>query len=350
MIVGLSHPSRTFRAWRPGFTTILLTVLTLVIAMSVLAPVVTLFQASLAAKNGTYSLDQWRLVLSNPTLIDAVHNTIGLTIAHQLISLPIAVAVSWLLGRTDMPGRDWLEFGFWTAFFLPSLGVLQGWILLLAPQYGLINTALAWALNLKQGPFNIYTWSGIVFAHLMTTAIAAKVMLMTPAFRNMDASLEEAAWMTGESPSTTLWKLVVPIMAPAIAVTTVMGLIRALETFEIELVLGSPSRIYVYSTLIYREMRSYSPNYANASVLGLLILPLMALLALVPHWITRGRSYTTIVGRGQLHGVRLGIWRWPAFAATVLLVSLLTLIPLTLLCVGSFMTLFGYFNVRPIFT
>src|SRR5262249_12689162 len=141
-----------------------------------------------------------------------------------------------------------------------------------------------------------------------------------------------------------------PIMAPAIAVTTVMGLIRALETFEIELVLGSPSRIYVYSTLIYREIRSYSPNYASASVLGLLILPMMALLALVPHWITRGKTYTTIIGHGESYGVRLGVWRWPAFAATLLLVCLLTLIPLILLCVGSFMTLFGYFNITPIFT
>ena len=37
-------------------------------------------------------------------------------LVKQAITLPSAVAIAWLLARTDLPGRNGLEFGFWVAF------------------------------------------------------------------------------------------------------------------------------------------------------------------------------------------------------------------------------------------
>jgi len=53
------------------------------------------------------------------------------------------------------------------------------------------------------GPFNIFSMPGIVWVHLMSTVISVKVMLLTPAFRNMDASFEEAS--RASSTSTSSW-------------------------------------------------------------------------------------------------------------------------------------------------
>jgi iron(III) transport system permease protein len=305
-----------------------------------------------AAPDGAarYSLDAWSSIASNSTVLRALRNTIELTIAHQLISLPIAILVSWLISRTDLPGRDWLEFGFWISFFLPPLSIVQSWILLLDPQYGLINKALVHVLPISSGPFDIYTWWGIVFAHLATSTISAKVMLMTPAFRNMDSSLEEVSRTLGDSGLRTLLKIVLPIMAPVVLVTTVMGLIRALEAFEIELVLGSPQRIYVYSTLIYEMVRSDPPNYAGASALGILIMALMAMLALIPVILTRRKNYTTLSGRGVYSQFRLRRWKWPAFAFVFGTVMFLTVIPVFFLGINSVMHLFGFFDLEHAFT
>ena len=57
----------------------------------------------------------------------------------------------------------------------------------------------------------------------------------------------------------TLRRVVVPIMAPAILVATVLGLIRSLDAFEIELLLGTPVRLFVYSTKI-REQIGWEPQ------------------------------------------------------------------------------------------
>ena len=91
-------------------------------------------------------------------------------------------SIAWLLARTDLPGRSWIEFAFWAAFFLPSFTVTLSWILLLDPEYGLVNTALAALPFVGKGPFNIYSFWGIVWVHLVTGSLTVKVILLTPAF------------------------------------------------------------------------------------------------------------------------------------------------------------------------
>ncbi|HZR03404.1 MAG TPA: iron ABC transporter permease [Burkholderiales bacterium] len=319
----------------------------------VLVPLLMLVKASFLVEAGGrvgYALAGWREALANPGVHSALANTFGLMIAAQAISIPLAILLSWLLGRTDLPARHWLEFGFWVSFFLPSLAVVQGWVLMLDSKFGLLNEALRTVLPVADGPFNIYSWWGIVFAHLVTTTVSAKVMTMTPAFHGMDARLEEAARMAGDSPLKTLVRIVVPILAPAILVTSIMGVIRALESFEIELVLGLPSGIQVYSTFIYNLVHKETADYTTASALGILmILPMLALVAITRR-LMRGDRFTTISGQAKSELIALGAWRWPAFAFVALVVVMLTLIPVAFLCVSSIMSVFGYFNLDQTWT
>ena len=112
-----------------------------------------------------YGLDGWRAALGKPGLRAALVNTFNVTVVRQLLSLPLAVLIAWLLARTDLPGRGWIEFAFWAAFFLPSFTVTLSWVLLLDPDYGLVNTLLAKLPFTGKGPFNIY--SGIVWVHVI---------------------------------------------------------------------------------------------------------------------------------------------------------------------------------------
>ena len=53
-------------------------------------------------------------------------------------------------------------------------------------------------------------------------------------------------------------------MMPAILVSTVLGLIRSMEAFEIELLLGVPIGLFVYSTKI-RDLVAYQFQYTWTS-------------------------------------------------------------------------------------
>src|SRR5258707_1577882 len=58
----------------------------------------------------------WQAALSEPLLRSSLINTIVLTVLKQAITLPVAIGIAWLLARSDLPGRNLLQFGFWIAF------------------------------------------------------------------------------------------------------------------------------------------------------------------------------------------------------------------------------------------
>jgi iron(III) transport system permease protein len=267
---------------------------------------------------------------------------------RQSIALVIGVLLSWLIARTDLPWKKGLEFMFWISFFLPPLPVALGWILLLDGKFGLLNQWLH-NLSIVSGPiFNIYSYWGIVWVH-MTTSLGVKVLLLAPAFRNLDASLEESARSCGANPAVTLIRVVIPLMMPAILVSTVLGLIRSMEAFEIELLLGVPINLFVYSTKI-RDLVAYEPpEYAPATALGSIFLLVLLIMVVLQRRYLGQRLYRTVSGRGfSTNPTSLGRWRWPIFSAVALIAFTVTVVPLVVLLMGTFMRAFGYFNIpRP---
>ena len=290
-------------------------------------------------------LQAWKTAFADPVIISAIWNTLTITLARQAIALPIAILLSWVLARTDVPGATALEFLFWLGYFLPPLPVTMGWILLLDPDYGLLNLWLTHLPFVDRAAFNIYSFWGIVWAHLTTSTIAVEVMLLTPAFRNMDATLEEASLVSGAGVIRTIRKIVVPLMTPIVGVVLLLGIVHSLQAFELELILGFPFRFYVFSTQIHWLLNQQPPQFAAATALGSTILFLMVpLIALQRRGVAR-RSFATVGGRYKGQKQSLGKWRWLIFVILLGVALLITVIPLLFLTVASFMARFGYFDV-----
>ena len=119
-----------------------------------------------------------------------------------------------------------------------------------------------------KGPFNIYSFWGIVWVHVVTGSLTVKVILLTPAFRNMNASFEEASRVAGASTLRTALRITVPVMAPVILSVLLLGTMVSLQTFEVEQVLGLPFRFFVFSTMIYDLLVTRVPRYDAATALA----------------------------------------------------------------------------------
>ena len=338
-------------AWprRVELSAVLCTLVLAAVALCVVFPLalvaVQSLQVAPPGQPARYGLDGWRAALGEPGLRSALVNTLTVTLARQLISLPLAVLVAWLLARTDLPGRGWVEFAFWAAFFLPPFTVTLSWILLLDPEYGLVNTALARLPLVGAGPFNIYSFWGIVWVHILTGSLTVKVILLTPAFRNMNAAFEEASRVAGAGTLRTALAITVPVMAPAILSVLLLGTMVSLQTFEVEQVLGLPFRFFVFSTTIYDLLVTRVPRYDAATALAVLILVAMLPLVFAQQWLTRGRRYTTVTGQFQSRVHPLGRWRAPATGFVMALVAVVLAVPVVFALLGTFMKLFGFFHV-----
>ena len=352
-MAGVVVPGAARPAWRidPGTVACggVLALVAFVVVYPMLLIVLQSFQTALPGQPARFGLDGWRAALAEPALRTSLWNTLTVTVARQLITLPLAVFVAWLLARTDLPGRRGIEFAFWAAFFLPPLTVTLSWILLLDPEYGLVNTMLT-ALpvlgpRLGKGPFDIYSFWGIVWIHVITGSLTVKVILLTPAFRNMNAAFEEASRVAGAGTLRTALRITVPVMAPAILSVLLLGTMVSLQTFEVEQVLGTPFRFFVFSTTIYDLLVTRVPRYDAATALAVLVLAAMLPLIVAQQWVTRGRRYTTVTGQFQSRVHALGAWRWPAVALALALVAMVLGVPVVFALLGTCMKLFGFFNV-----
>ncbi|HLH24277.1 MAG TPA: iron ABC transporter permease [Chloroflexota bacterium] len=329
--------------------TLFLGVLALVVLYPLVLVLIDSFEVA-TPRGATYGLGNWQAAFTEPGLTTALVNTVKVAVVVQAISLPLAIVLAWVIARTDMPGADHVEFLFWVSFFLPTLVNTAGWILLADPNYGVLNQLLMKLPFFAKGPLNIYSFWGIVFVHLTGLGFAAKIMLLVPSFRNVDATLEEASRMAGVGPLGTLVRIVIPAVTPAILVVFLASLIRSFEAFEVELVLGTPIQFSVYSTKIYGLINQSPVNYGGATALSMIILLAALPLVLLQLWVTRRRSYTTVTGHAKATRVALRRWRWPVAAAAFLLALLCTVIPVSFMMMGSLMGLFGYFGTRETWT
>ncbi|HEY0582094.1 MAG TPA: iron ABC transporter permease [Chloroflexota bacterium] len=349
------HADRAPRTFAPSritfdYLTIVFTAVLLAVGFVIIYPILLLlissFQVGPFGQEQTLGWDNWAAALSQPALRQSLVNTLTLTATRQGIALVIGITVAWLLARTNVPGRSWIEFGFWIASFLPTLTVLLGWIILFDGSRGLVNQ---WARNIgfTEPPFEIFSWWGIVWVHITTGTLPVKVILLTPAFRNMDSSLEEASRAAGANTLTTFWRVLIPIMAPTILVVLLLGVIRSMEAFEIELILGAPDHIEVYSTLIYRQVFQQPPEYGTSAALSMAVLAFLVPLIALQQWLTTRRSVTTVSGKFAGRQVQLGRWKWPIFGVLVLMVAVMTALPVSLVVMSTFMRLFGFFTADP---
>jgi iron(III) transport system permease protein len=167
----------------------------------------------------------------------------------------------------------------------------------------------------------------------------------------MDAALEEAALVCGSNRAGVLMRVTIPALAPAVVASTALGFIRSLESLEIEMVLGIPAGIYVVPTKIWDFLHWEPPLYDRATALCSIFLLVIFLLIWLHHAALGGREFTTVTGRSHMTEVLpLGRWRWLTCALCLLFVAVMILLPLTTLIMGTFMELFGHFDLEKTWT
>ena len=349
-------PAPVIRSWLPRLNggTALMAALIGLMGFVVLYPLILIlinsFNTATIAEPPVYGLNSWREAFSEYGIWRSLWNSVKIGIVLQVIALPLGIFLSWLLARTNSLFANAFEFGFWISFFLPGLATTFGWMLMLDPSTGLINSWLRQVPLLSGLNFDIYSFAGIIWVHLVSNGLSTKVMLLTPAFRRMDASMEEASRMSGANAFTTLWRITVPAMTPVIVVVFLLSVIRIFSSFEIELLLGVPWSFYVYSTKIVDLARQEPPLVNQAAALGsVILLFLAAFIPLQRKLITR-RQFTTVTGQFKPKLIDLGVWRYPATAFVGLIIFFLDVVPLLSVLGGSFMTRFGFFNLPKTWT
>jgi len=305
-------------------------------------PVVMLLLGSFAPPRGVtnvwFSLDGYRTALLDDDARRAIFTTLWLAVVRATLGVSLAIFLSWAVTRTNIPGKRVFHNLLILNFFLPLLPQVVAWSLLLSPKSGIVNVWLRGLLGSDSGsgPFNIYSYGGIIFLGSLGWA-GFLYLLLSPAFQAMDAALEEAARTSGASSWRTVLRITVPILLPAVLGCFSLAFVRMVESFEIELLLGTPAHIYVFTTQIYYYIHQQQlPNYPPAIALSTVLIVLTLAVIAIQSKLLGKRSYVTVSGKSYRRTpVDLGPWKWLVFAILLAFFFIHLAVPLFMLVVGS---------------
>jgi iron(III) transport system permease protein len=167
----------------------------------------------------------------------------------------------------------------------------------------------------------------------------------------MDASMEEAARISGAGPFFTIRRILLPVLAPALMTVFLAGVIRGLEAFEVEQLIGTRVGIYVYATRIYDLIQNEPPNFPQAMALSTVFLGILFLLAMLYQAMAGRGQFATMQGRGaSFRPMELGRSRYLISGIIIGCVVIAIYLPCAILLLGSFMKLFGFFHIKDPYT
>ncbi len=259
-----------------------------------------------------YTLGNYLQVFGDPFGHRALWNTILFAIPTTLICMVLAVPLSWVVARTDLPFKQVFVLLMGLVLMIPGFIQGMGWAALLSPKIGIINRLIMDTTGMLHPLFNIYTLKGMIFVQSLNLVPPAFFILI-PVFSSMDATLEEAGYQCGARRLRVFFRINLPLALPAIAAAGIYVLVLAFSLFEIPAVLGFPHRIFVFSTMIYVLISTGSgiPSYGLAAAYGSILIILSVFLTVQYSRILRqSHRYATISGKGRRVGVlRLGRWR-----------------------------------------
>ena len=283
---------------------------------------------------GTFTLDKYVRVYSDARLPQVIVNTVIYSFGAAFFATLLAVILAYLNFRTDIPFRGVLHMLPVVSMMIPHLAYGASWALLLNPTNGMLNLVLR---QFGLGPINIYSLPGMIFVEGLLDLPVAYLVIVA-AMASFDSSLEEASWVSGRSRAATWWRIILPILRPAILAAITLVLIRCISAFAIPSVLGVPGRIEVLTTFIYRLINvGFVPDYGRAAAVGVSVLGAAVVLVYLYRYLTaRSERFVTISGKGWRPTIsHLGVWRWPLGLFVLFLGILLVVLPVLVLLYTS---------------
>ncbi|MGD8541276.1 MAG: iron ABC transporter permease [Desulfobacteraceae bacterium] len=314
--------------------------LVLIVGFLTVCPVIMLvfgsFSKGLGAF-GTFTLEKYIQAYTDPAFAEVIVNTVIFVLGSSLVATGLALFLSYLNNRTDIPFKFLFKIISLIPMMIPHILFSVSWVLLLNPSNGMINLFLKQVLSLDAAPLNIYSlWGMILVEGLLDLPIA--YLIIAPAMASFDVALEESSKVSGASNLRTLLRVTLPVLRPAILAAFILGVIRSLASFAVPSVIGMPGRITVLATHIYNSIaKGFAADFGKAAAVGMSVLvTAITLIFIYRHLTAESEKFVTISSRGyrptviQLKGARV-----PMFLAVGLLSAVLIVLPVLVLFYSS---------------
>ena len=254
-------------------------IVVIAILLLVLSPHIALFLLSIATiwsfspLPDAYTLAHYNRVFAESSLY--IKNTLVYASIAGLIDVIVGTAIAYLVLRTKLAGRHWLDWAAMAALAVP--GVVLG--------IGYLRTF--YGITLPDGTPLAALWITIVLA-LAIRRLPYALRACTAALQQISVALEEAAENLGATKARTVRRIVVPLMSGGL----LAGFVTSFSTAAVEL---SATLMLVQSNSdaplaygLYVFMQS-SNGRGPGAALGIIAVLLVTICSLASHYVVERR-------------------------------------------------------------
>jgi trehalose/maltose transport system permease protein len=207
-------------------------------------------------------------------------NSLFVAVSTVALSLALAMAAAYALGRVQFRGRGLLLAVILGVSMFPQIAVLSGMFELISG-LGLYNNLLA-----------------LSFSYLIFT-LPFTVWVLTTFMRELPQELEEAAIVDGATPLAIVMRVFMPVMGPALVTTGLLAFIAAWNEFLFALTftLTSEMRTVPVAIALISGASSYELPWGNIMAASIIVtVPLIVLVLVFQRRIVSGLTAGAIKG------------------------------------------------------
>ncbi|MBR7960179.1 iron ABC transporter permease [Burkholderia vietnamiensis] len=305
-----------------------------------------LFQSLLSAPffdaNKTLGIEGFRFIFADPDFWSAVKNSFIIAGGMLFISIPLGGVLAFLMVRTDLPGRRWLEPLLLTPVFVSPMVLAFGYVVAAGP-VGFYSVWFKELFGLQNVPWNVYSIFAITLI-VGLTHVPHVYLYSSAALRNLGSDVEEAARVTGARPFRVALDVSLPMTMPALLFAGVLVFFLGFEVFGLPLVLGDPEGHLVLATYLYKLTNKLGvPSYHLMAAVAVCIVAITFPLVLLQRRLLKtANRFVTVKGKaGRATVLPLGVWRWVALAIVSLWLVLTVIVPISGIVLRAFVTNWG---------
>jgi iron(III) transport system permease protein len=219
---------------------------------------------------GSWTLANYREILSQGIVIEAIVSSVGLSIGTVLFCALVGVPLAFLFERYTFPGRRlFAAFAALPLVLPPLVGTVA--FIFLAGESGILAHGIQNLLGLQNAPWRLRGWPAMLLFHTYTMYPFFYV-LTGAGLRRIDASLAEAARSLGASKFIVLRRVLLPQLTPSLLAAALLTFMTSMASFSAPLLFGGDVRVLTLEIFRARQRGDLSMAVTETVILAVISL------------------------------------------------------------------------------
>ena len=255
-----------------GRASALLAPATLVVLLTLVAPLVLLLRFSLNKYDPmelmieTVTAANYLRFVTDAFYLGVLRTTVGVAAVTTVVCLLLGLPIAYRLSRMSGKWKGVAMLALVLPLFIGNTVRMVGWMILFA-HAGMVDTIVRGLTG--RGLELMYTPTAVVCG-IISVNLPFVILTIQSTMETIDPRVEEAAESLGAAPSRSFWRVVWPLALPGTATAGILCFILAMNAYATPYLLGGP-KFHMMAPLLYWEFATNN-NWPFASAIALMLM------------------------------------------------------------------------------